>query len=77
MKQQYAIQLYENKKVRTLWDAGQKIRHISIIDVIEVLTNADRSRKYWSDLKGKLKKKGSELFEYIGQFKMQAPPCKM
>jgi len=52
--------------VRTFWDARQKIRYISIIDVIEVLTNTDRSRKYWSDLEAKLRKEGSELSEYIG-----------
>lgn len=72
MKQQNAIQLFEDKKVRTLWDADQEKWYISIIDVIEVLTNSDRPRKYWSDLKAKLKKEGSELSEKIGQLKMQA-----
>lgn len=72
MKQQNAIQIFEDKKVRTLWDAEQEKWYISIIDVIEVLTNSDRSRKYWSDLKTKLKKEGSELSDKIGQLKMQA-----
>ena len=72
MKQQNAIQIFEDKKVRTLWDAEQEKWYISVIDVIEILTNSDRPRKYWSDLKAKLKKEGSELSEKIGQLKIQA-----
>ncbi len=72
MKQQNAIQLFEDKKVRTLWDEEQEKWYISIVDVIEILTNSDRPRKYWSDLKTKLKKEGSELSEKIGQLKMEA-----
>jgi hypothetical protein len=72
MKQQDAIQLFENKKVRTVWDSEQEKWFVSIIDVIEILTESDRSRKYWSDLKKKLKKEGSQLSEKIGQLKMQS-----
>jgi hypothetical protein len=72
MKQKNAIQIFEDKKVRTIWDDDQEKWFISIIDVIEVLTNTDRPRKYWSDLKTKLKKEGSELSEKIGQLKMQS-----
>ncbi|WP_298394266.1 Bro-N domain-containing protein [Flavobacterium sp.] len=67
-----AIQLFEDKKVRTIWDVDQEKWFVSIIDVIEVLTETDRSRKYWSDLKSKLKKEGSQLSENIGQLKMQS-----
>lgn len=67
-----AIQLFENKKVRTVWDSEQEKWFISIIDVIEVLTESDRPRKYWSDLKKKLEKEGSQLSENIGQLKMQS-----
>jgi hypothetical protein len=67
-----AIQLFEDKKVRTIWDEEQEKWFISIIDVVEVLTQTDRARKYWSDLKLKLKKEGSELSEKIGQLKMQS-----
>ncbi len=77
MKQENAIQLFENKKVRTVWDTDQEIWFFSIIDVIEVLTESDRSRKYWSDLKTKLQKEGSELSDKIGQLKMIAPDGKM
>ena len=52
-----AIQLFESKNVRTIWDFEQEKWFVSIIDVIEVLTETDRSRKYWSDLKSKLKNK--------------------
>lgn len=72
-----AIQLFENKKVRTTWDAEQEKWYISIIDMIEVLTDSDRPRKYWSDLKSKLIKEGSEVSDKIGQLKMQAPDGKM
>jgi hypothetical protein len=67
-----AIQLFENKKVRTVWDVEQEKWFISIIDVIEALTESDRPRKYWSDLKKKLEKEGSQLSENIGQLKMQS-----
>lgn len=67
-----AIQLFDEKKVRTIWDDNEEKWYISIIDVIEVLTESDRPRKYWSDLKAKLKKEGSELSEKIGQLKMQS-----
>ena len=72
MKQQNALQIFEDKKVRTIWDAEQEKWYLSIIDVIEVLTESDRPRKYWSDLKAKLKKEGSQLSAKIGQLKMEA-----
>jgi len=71
------IKFFEEKKVRTHWDAEQGKWFISIIDTIEVLTGTDRPRKYWNDLKTKLKKEGSELSEKIGQLKMQAEDGKM
>jgi len=67
-----AIKIFEDKKVRSLWDSEQEKWYISIIDVIEVLTGTDRPRKYWNDLKTKLKKEGSQLSEKIGQLKMQS-----
>lgn len=72
MKSTETIQLFEDKQVRTVWDAAQEKWYVSIIDVIEILTNTDRPRKYWSDLKTKLKKEGSQLSEKIGQLKMQS-----
>ena len=77
MTQKNALQIFESKKVRTIWDDEQEKWYFSIVDVIEVLTNNDRPRKYWSDLKSKLKKEGSELSEKIRQLKMIATDGKM
>lgn len=70
MTKETAIKLFEENQVRTVWDAEQEKWYISIVDVIEILTGTDRPRKYWSDLKSKLKKEGSELSEKIGQLKI-------
>lgn len=67
-----AIQLFEDKKVRTIWDEEQEKWYISIIDVIEVLTNSPNPRKYWSVLKLRLKKEGSQLATNCSQLKMQS-----
>jgi prophage antirepressor-like protein len=77
MNKETAIQLFEDQKVRTIWDEAQEKWYISIVDVIEVLTGTDRSRKYCSNLKAKLKKEGSELSEKIGQLKLEAEDGKM
>ena len=71
------IQLFDEKKVRTVWDEENEEWYFSIVDVVEVLTDTDRPRKYWNDLKKKLKLEGSELSEKIGQLKMKAPDGKM
>ena len=71
------IKLFEEKKVRTVWNAENEVWYISVIDVIEALTDSDRPRKYWSDLKSKLQKEGSELSEKIGQLKLVAEDGKM
>ena len=55
--------MVEERKVRTLWNESEERWYFSIINAIEVLTNNERPRKYWSDLKSKLKKEGSELPE--------------
>lgn len=72
MTKETAIKLFEEKQVRSVWDAKHEKWYISIVDVIEILTGTDRPRKYWSDLKAKLKKEGSELSEKIGQLKLQS-----
>jgi hypothetical protein len=71
MKQD-AIKVFEDKKIRTVWDEEQEKWYFSIPDVIEVLTNNKRPRKYWSDLKTKLQKEGSQLSEKIGQLKLKS-----
>ena len=77
MKKNESLQLFENKEVRSVWDEEQEKWYISIVDVVEVLTESERPRKYWDDLKRKLLTEGSELSEKIGQLKMQAPDGKM
>ncbi len=71
------IKLFEQQKVRTHWDNEQEKWYFSIIDVIAILTENARPRKYWNDLKSKLNKEGSELSEKIGQLKMKATDGKM
>ena len=67
-----SIKLFEEKKVRTLWDTEQEKWYISVIDVIAVLTESPNPRKYWSVLKTRLKKEGSQLAINCSQLKMQS-----
>ncbi|HUX60365.1 MAG TPA: Bro-N domain-containing protein [Ignavibacteriaceae bacterium] len=66
------IILFEQKQVRREWDESNQKWYFSIVDVVEVLTESNRPRKYWNDLKSKLKNEGSELSEKIGQLKMKS-----
>lgn len=66
------IKLFESKKIRSSWDSEQEKWYFSIVDVIEILTDSPRPRKYWSALKTKLKKEGSELSHNLGQLKMES-----
>ena len=77
MKKDQAIKLFEQKQVRTHWDENQEEWFFSIIDVVAILTESPRARKYWSALKSKLKKEGSELSQTLGQLKMEAEDGKM
>jgi len=77
MSKETSIKLFEQKQVRSIWDNESEKWYFSIVDVLAVLTGNDRPRKYWSDLKTKLKKEGSELSEKIGQLKMSAEDGKM
>ena len=71
VKDNSSIQLFENQKIRTAWDAEKEEWYFSIIDVISVLTGTANPRRYWSDLKRKLKAEGAnELYEKIVQLKM-------
>lgn len=72
MTQQNAIKLFEEKKVRTIWDDEKEMWYFSIIDVIAVLTDNENPRRYWSDLKRKLIKEGSQLYDSIVQLKMKS-----
>jgi hypothetical protein len=76
-KKKEKIMLFESKQVRHIWDGENEKYWLSIVDVIEVLTDTDNPRRYWSDLKNKLKAEGSELYEKIVQLKMSAKDGKM
>ena len=65
-----AIKLFEDKKIRAEWDADKEKWFFSIVDVIEVLTESSNPRRYWSDLKIKLKDEGFEMYEKIVQLKL-------
>lgn len=67
-----SILLFEQKEIRRIWDNKKELWFFSIVDVIESIVQTDRPRKYWSDLKIKLKIEGSQLSEKIGQLKMLA-----
>lgn len=67
-----AIAIFEGKQIRRHWDGEKESWYFAIMDVIEILTGTDRPRKYWNDLKTKLKAEGSEVSEKIGQLKMPA-----
>ncbi len=64
--------LFEGNEIRSVWDSQKEDYYFSVIDVITILTNSERPRKYWNDLKLKLKKEGSQLSEEIGQLKMKS-----
>jgi hypothetical protein len=80
MSKQTDIKIFEDKKVRALWDAEQEKWYISIIDVIAVLTDQatyQGSRNYWKVLKHRLLKEGNETVTNCNQLKMEAPDGKM
>jgi hypothetical protein len=67
------IKLFEQSKIRSVYDEEKDIWYFSVIDVIAILTESERPRKYWSDLKKKLTNEGYiEVSEKIGQLKMMA-----
>ena len=64
--------LFEGKEIRSVWDAEKEDYYFSVVDVIGALTESERARKYWNDIKRDLKNEGSELSEKIGQLKMKS-----
>ena len=72
MAEQNEIQLFDGKQVRYVWDEEQEKYFFSVVDVIQVLTDSPRPRKYWNALKTKLAAEGSELSSKMGQLKLPA-----
>ena len=62
--------LFEGKKIRSVWDSEKEDYYFSVIDVIEILTDSPRPRKYWNALKNKLSEEGSQLSQNMGQLKL-------
>lgn len=71
-KKENSIILFNQTKVRRHWNEEKEIWYFSIVDVIQILTESTRPRKYWNDLKIKLQSEGSELSDKIGQLKMKS-----
>lgn len=70
MAKQNAIKLFEEKKVRTIWDDKEEKWYFSIVDVVGILTDSPNPRNYWKVLKNRLKKEGSELVTNCNQLKL-------
>lgn len=77
MTKQNQLQIFNDRKVRIVWDSESEEWYFSVVDVVEVLTESGNPRRYLSDLKRKLRKEGSELYENIVQLKLPAADGKM
>lgn len=80
MKPIESIKVFEEKQVRTLWNDEQEQWYVSIIDVIEILTDSkdyQTARKYWNKLKQRLKEEGNQTVTNCHQLKMKAENGKM
>jgi DNA-damage-inducible protein D len=71
------IAIFEGKNIRRLWNDKEEKWYFSVIDVIQVLTESSIPKRYWSDLRTKLRNEGSETYEKIVRLKMKAMDGKM
>lgn len=72
MEQNYAIQLFEDRKVRVVWDAEQEKYFFSIVDIIQVLTESENPQTYWRVLKKRLRDEGNESVTNCNALKIPA-----
>jgi hypothetical protein len=77
MTKENAIKLFRDKRVRVYWNDEQEKWYFSIIDIIGILTESENPRKYWSVLKTRLKKEGSEVATNCSRLKLLAGDGKM
>ncbi len=79
MTKQNSIKIFEEKKVRTIWDSETEEWNFSIVDVISALTDSDyqSARNYWKVLKNRLKKEGNETVTNCNRLKLPAEDGKM
>ena len=74
------IKIFEDRKIRTLWDSEKEDWWFSVVDIVEILTDSkdyQTARKYWNKLKQRLKEEGSELVTFCHQLKLLAQDGKM
>ena len=71
------IKLFENKVVRSHWDAEQEEWYFSVVDVVAVLTKSENPNNYWKVLKNRLKKEGSQLVTNCNQLKIPSSDGEM
>ena len=72
MTKETALKLFEEKQIRSIWNEEDEKWYFSIVDVVEILTESPNARKYWSVLKTRLKKEGSQLTTNCSQLKLQS-----
>ena len=72
MNENFAIQLFEGKKVRIVWDAEQEKCYFAIVDIVQVLTDSDNPQTYWRVLKKRLRDEGNETVTNCNALKMPA-----
>jgi len=72
MANELAIQLFENSRVRVVWNDEEEKYYFSVVDIVQVLTGSADGRKYWNKLKERLKKEGNESVTNCHQLKLPA-----
>lgn len=77
MTKENAIRIFEDKRVRSVWDSEAEKWYISIVDVVSILTDSVDGRKYWNKLKQRLKEEGNQTVTNCHQLKMRAADGKM
>ena len=77
MTQKQSLQIFEDRKIRTVWDDEQEKWYFSIVDTVEILTESKDATAYWRKLKQRLKAEGNETVTNCHAFKMRALDGKM
>ena len=77
MTQKQSLQIFEDRKIRTVWDDEQEKWYFSIVDTVEILTESKDATAYWRKLKQRLKAEGNETVTNCHAFKMRAIDGKM
>ena len=76
MPNESIIKLFEDKKIRIVWNEEEEKYYFSVVDIVQVLTGSPRPSQYWSALKTKLKAEGDEVSQNLGQLKLVSPDGK-